>query len=786
MAVRKPGRKRTASTRQRATPLPPTLPVVPPESVLQARSRTIFEETVSPWPVTQWTAHDYGMDAVAEVLKPRDDGAAGHFNTGRRIGLQLKASESAPSGDHVAVEVHVRTLRYWLASHDPFALVFCHTPTRRIVYRWVDDELIAELGAREASWFTRESVTIHIPRDRVLSSARLDDFDREARHVVVHRHRVLAPGTYDRLVEEARSTMEAVLRTARSAGFESVVAQLAAAEERVRTATYVVALAGRMRVGKSTLFNALVRRDVSPVARRPTTAVPVLATAGASDQGTVAFVDGKTLAIAATSEALAEYATQDRNPDNQRRVRIITVRLVSERLERGIAILDAPGLFDPSEEIRAIAARAIAQANAVLFVIDVSSARSGGFAVESHVLDELKRVLDHSDRVFLLLNKSDELVDADRDDVLATLGRALGRDNLGGRLAGSPAFVSARQAWEWVASGSESESPLAGIEAQVWDYLLRSNATGVVRLETAVRDSSKAVDDALKFIAWRRASSEQARAVHERLHAAHKKMSDLRTFCASVKERACSTAMSRLGSELAAVPGRMGAGMRAAGALPSKDELARQLNGHIAMIFSEVWRVAQRELELHCHEVSERLEAALDQVRLDHEPSQHPIILAPSIVIPQVNLLAPEALGFGALGWLVTLAFAPAHALAAALGSFLVGAWWGREKQLAREIEKVERKIGDHIRSLVKPERDLLKGIRSGHERLDRHVADRWAVFKKDVRDQLAAAGTQLSEEERSRLDRLEAELLAAHRRLEFVAEEIRWTPGPQRLASTP
>lgn len=218
--------------------------------------------------------------------------------------------------------------------------------------------------------------------------------------------------------------------------------------------------------------------------------------------------------------------------------------------------------------------------------------------------------------------------------------------------------------------------------------------------------------------------------------------------------------------------------MKAAGAVPAKEELAKELNGHLAMIFGEVWRIAQRELELHGHEVSERLEAALDQVRLDQEPTQHPIIVAPSIVIPQVSLLAPEALGFGALGWLVTLAFAPAYALAGAIGSFFFGAWWGREKQLVREIEKVERKISDHIRSLVNPARDLLKGIRSGHGRLDRHIADRWAVFEKDVRAQLSAAGTELSQDERNGLGKLDAELLAARRRLEFVAEEIRWTPA--------
>jgi len=229
----------------------------------------------------------------------------------------------------------------------------------------------------------------------------------------------------------------------------------------------------------------------------------------------------------------------------------------------------------------------------------------------------------------------------------------------------------------------------------------------------------------------------------------------------------------------------MGDVMRAAGAVPAKDDIARQFNGHLATIFGEVWRVAYREMELHGHKVSDRLEAALDQVRLGHEPTQHPTIVAPSFVLPQVNLLAPEALGFGALGGVVTLVLAPAYALAGALGSFLLGAWLGREKQVAREIEKVEGKIRDHIRSLVMPARDLLKGILSGHERLDRHVADRWAVFEKDARNQLSAVGTTLSGVESGRLDKLEADLLAAHRRLEFVADEIR-TPGPQRAASEP
>jgi GTPase Era involved in 16S rRNA processing len=778
MIGKKPVRNARTVKERRGLPSAPTLPVVTPESVLQARSRTILEEVVSPWPATQWTTHDYGMDAVVEILKARDDGKAGHFNTGRRIGVQLKASASGIVGEHVAVQVLVRTLRYWLASHDPFALVFCDVPTKRLFYRWVDDELIAELGGREASWFTRESVTIHIPGGSVLSSERLDELDREARHVVVHRHRVLAAGTYDRLLDEANSVMAGILKTAQDAGFESVVALLASAEARVKTATYVVALAGRMRAGKSTLFNALIRREVSPVGRRPTTAVPVLATAGASDQATVAFIDGPARVIAATSEALAEYATQEQNQNNDKQVRMITVRLVSERLERGIAVLDAPGLFDPSEDIRAITARAIAQANAVLFVIDVSSARSGGFAVESHVLDEIKRVREHSDRVFLLLNKSDELQEADRADVLATLRSALGRDELEGRLAGPPVFISARGAWEWVVAEMTTESPLARLESDLWDYLLRTNSTGVARLENAVRGSAKAIDDALKFISWQRATSDQVKTLNERLGVARSTIGALRKFCDTAQDAAYNEAISRLRSEMMAVPARMGGEMRTAGAVPSTGEIARRLHDNLSAIFGDVWSIAHRTLDLHGREVSERLERALNQVSLDHEPAQYPTLVAPTLVLPDVDLLAPEALGFGALGWLFTMAVAPAYALAGTIASLVFGAWLGREKQLSREIAKVEKKLSAHIRSLESPARELLKGITSAYRRVARHVDDRWAVFEKDAQDQLSRAGRALGEAERSHLDRLEEGLHAARRRLDLVGEEIRWTPS--------
>jgi hypothetical protein len=780
MAKRRPGRKPKPAKKPRRPSVTPTLPVVPDQKVLEARSGAIFVETVSPWPVTPWTHHDYGMDAMMEILRRRDDGGDGHLNTGRRIGVQLKASEDAPSGSHASVEVRVATLRYWMGSHEPFAVVFCHVPTRRICYRWVDDDLVAELTAREPSWFMRQTVTIRVPRNQVLSADRLDDVDRESRQVVVRRHRVLAPGTYDRLLTEARAAMEDIAAAAKTAGLQSVVSQLDGAAKSVRNATYVVALAGRMRAGKSTLFNALARREISPVARRPTTAVPVLATAGDADAATVLFLDGRKLAISATSDALAEYATQDGNPDNRKGVRIVTVRLVSERLERGIAILDAPGLFDPSKAIRDATASAIASAHAVLFVMDVSAARTGGFAVESHVLDELKGALDRSERVFLLLNKADELKKRDREDVLATLDHALGREKLAERLAGPPMFISAQRAWDWVVTRG-AESPIAELEAQVWDYLLETNSTGVERLETAVRASLRAVGDSLGLIALRRATSDQARTIEGRLASAAAEIAAVRAACRSAKERALAAVETLLRNELGALPRKIGDELRAAGTVPSKAATAERVDNVVETILNEIWEISLRALECDAGEVSEQLQAALDQVGLEHEPPGTPTIVGPSLTLPDVSWVAPEALGFGVVGTFLALAFGPAYVIAAGFGSFLLGAILGKERQLAREIAKLERRVQSEItKAFANLARDISRPVALGYDRLERYVADRWAVFEKDASDKLSRAGTPLTAPETAAIEQLQAALEGTCARLESVAEQIRWTPDPR------
>lgn len=281
MATKKKPRKTSrVGPRQPRTSAP--LPTVTAEKILENMSRAIFIEAVSPWLVSDWSQHDYGIDAIVELTAIRSSG--NYDATGKRFAVQLKSTEEdLRSGETVSVRVGTEKIRYWVESTEPVLVVLCHVPSRRVLWRWADSALVDELNMRDPSWIGQESVSINVRTASIMS----DTAKREiAAHVVAHRpsaRRVLPPGRYAAFHAALAKLAAELSARARSAGFESVIKRLADLETSIRTSTYVVALTGPARAGKSTLLNALVGRDVSPMGRLPTTAVSLLVTAGAKD-----------------------------------------------------------------------------------------------------------------------------------------------------------------------------------------------------------------------------------------------------------------------------------------------------------------------------------------------------------------------------------------------------------------------------------------------------------------------------------------------------------------------
>jgi GTP-binding protein EngB required for normal cell division len=127
----------------------------------------------------------------------------------------------------------------------------------------------------------------------------------------------------DRGLVEFRTTIAAILDRAEDKAFE-------------------IAVFGRVSSGKSSLLNAILETDVLPVGVTPITAVPTRITYGEKPSMRVSFAEGQSRTMEVIR--LSEFATEQQNPGNAKRVTRITVTLPAADLQDGVSFVDTPGL----------------------------------------------------------------------------------------------------------------------------------------------------------------------------------------------------------------------------------------------------------------------------------------------------------------------------------------------------------------------------------------------------------------------------------------------------------
>ncbi len=406
--------------------------------------RESFADAVRPFQVMYLEQRSGNIDALVETTRRSAIGPTDE-STGKRFAVKLieDPSDSTRAGAPASVTLKAGQIRYWLSSTEPVLLVVRNLAARALYWRWIDDELAHELSTHDPAWFTNDDVRIHLPAVDHTDGGALRGIEVHLAAAEMRSTRpLLLPGMYRRIHERAKSTAAELVDLSRVAGFESVQGRLADLEKRLRRATYVVAIAGPARAGKSTLINALLGASVSPTGKFPTTAVTILATAGERNETEILFKDGRSEVGPADASFLAKFATIEQNPDNERGVRLANVRLSNTFLELGVSLLDAPGLHDPSEEIRKITDAALRTAHAVLYVMDVSPAKTGGFFVSAQVVADLTYLRSAAERLFVVLNKDDELGPEDRAGVKQYVERTLQKYGVWEHLPRPPMFVS--------------------------------------------------------------------------------------------------------------------------------------------------------------------------------------------------------------------------------------------------------------------------------------------------------------------------------------------------------
>ncbi len=190
---------------------------------------------------------------------------------------------------------------------------------------------------------------------------------------------------------------------------------LVRAEERVQLSAEhtVVALAGATGAGKSTLFNALVGRDIARTGQqRPTTAFPMAVVAETPD-------------IAAGSAALLEWLGVNERYDIP----------VDKEHPNGLMLLDLPDHDSVVAEHRMRADRVTERADVLIWVTNPQKYADG--ILHNEYLSGLK---GRDDTVVVVLNQIDRLDPAAALDVVADLKRLVRADGLDAKVIGTSAL----------------------------------------------------------------------------------------------------------------------------------------------------------------------------------------------------------------------------------------------------------------------------------------------------------------------------------------------------------
>jgi predicted GTPase len=257
-----------------------------------------------------------------------------------------------------------------------------------------------------------------------------------------------------------------------SASQAKILEQLSHLRERLATERFQLAVLGQFKRGKSTLLNALLRADVLPTGVVPVTAIPAFIQPAPRFGLRVGYTAGRTEEVEmetpeALRERLTELVTEERNPHNRLGIARVDVLLPSRLLERGVVLIDTPGVGSTFRHNTDAADAILPECDATLFVVSADP------PITEVEIEYLARIRKTVARLIIVLNKVDTLESDERETAAAFLRRVLAEQaNVNGE---SPVFcVSARRALSAQKTDDAAEAEASGLpelEAHLTQFL---------------------------------------------------------------------------------------------------------------------------------------------------------------------------------------------------------------------------------------------------------------------------------------------------------------------------
>lgn len=291
-------------------------------------------------------------------------------------------------------------------------------------------------------------------------------------------------GTLRAIPGEVGAILRALEHASTTHGLVEIRAGLAAAAERAVADTFDVGIFGRVGSGKSSLINALVTRPILPVGATPVTAVPVRIRRG-PDGIAITFVDGRR--ESAPLDRLAEFATEESNPDNARDVAAVEVT-VPEMLP-GLLLLDTPG-------VGSLALGGAARAYAWLPRCDLGIVLvSAGSPLGTDEQSLLAALLGAGIDTRVMLSKADLLSEPERARALSYLERELARLTPASRVPVAPASARPESAALLDRWRNDVLAPLVAARREAAARALRRRLETLVRVAAAELAGRSAILD---------------------------------------------------------------------------------------------------------------------------------------------------------------------------------------------------------------------------------------------------------------------------------------------------
>lgn len=319
-------------------------------------------------------------------------------------------------------------------------------------------------------------------------------------------------------------------------GEASLLADIRQLVTRIEEGRFFVVCIGQFKRGKSTLLDALVGEPVLPSGVVPVTAVPTVLRYG--DQKTArVLIDEKWQAI--RPEELAQYVSEELNPENKKRVEGVEVFLPAPLLASGMCLVDTPGIGSVFAGNTKTTRDFIPQIDAALLVVGTDPPISGD------ELTLIQSIAANVDTILVVLNKIDRVSLRERQEAAAFAGKVLAS-----RLQKPVERIYLVSALNRLNNSPEADDWLALVEdigalaKQSGQAITRSAADRGIRRFSA--SLARAVDERMRALREPIANSEQRIAdLRQTVSQAEQSLRDLGALFSAEQMRLSNTLLAR-------------------------------------------------------------------------------------------------------------------------------------------------------------------------------------------------------------------------------------------------